>query len=329
MQRSAKPRRRGIIRRNRWLLARRSAQFGILGLFLLGPWFGIWWLKGTLASSTFLDTIPLTDPLVLLQSLTTGHEVGLTALIGALIVLLLYVIFGGRAYCSWVCPVNVVTDAAFWLRSRLRINAAWQPRKSARVWVLVTALAVSALTGTIAWELVNPITMLHRGLIFGMGLAWVIVAAVFVFDLAVSRRGWCSYLCPVGAFYATVGKLSVIRVNAVKPEACSDCGDCYRVCPEPHVIVPVLQPSRPDASRVITSGDCTNCGRCMDVCEEDVFRFGTRFGKNATAGVSRTGAELRTETLERSIADSSFAGSPPARSPKRSDSKAHSSPGSR
>jgi ferredoxin-type protein NapH len=201
----------------------------------------------------------------------------LTALIGALTVLALYVVVGGRAYCSWVCPINIVTDAAFWLRNRLRINASWQPRKSTRWWILATALTVSVLTGTIAWELVNPITMLQRGLVFGMGLAWVVVAAVFLFDLAVSRRGWCSYICPVGAFYGTIGKLSLVRVSAVRRQACTDCGDCYRVCPEPHVIVPALKPKEASASPVISSGDCTNCGRCIDVCPDDVFRFGTRF----------------------------------------------------
>ena len=59
------PGQRGLLARNRWLLARRSTQLGILALFLAGPWFGVWWLKGNLASSTFLDVIGLTDPLVL------------------------------------------------------------------------------------------------------------------------------------------------------------------------------------------------------------------------------------------------------------------------
>jgi peptide/nickel transport system substrate-binding protein len=270
-----------LFARNRWLLARRSVQLGVLALFLAGPWFGIWWLKGNLASSLFLDAIGLTDPLVLVQSFAAGHKVAAAALIGAVTILLLYVVVGGRAYCSWVCPINIVTDAAFWLRSRLRINASWQPRKSTRVWILVVALAVSALTATIAWELVNPITMLQRGLVFGMGLAWAPVLAVFLFDLAVSRRGWCSTICPVGAFYATVGKASLLRVGAVKRTACTDCGECFRVCPEPHVITPALKPRRADASPVIASGDCTNCGRCIDVCPDDVFRMGTRFAKLA------------------------------------------------
>jgi ferredoxin-type protein NapH len=271
--------RRNWWRRNRWLLVRRVIQFAILGLFLAGPWLGIWWVKGNLASSTIFDAIGLTDPLVLLQSLAAGHALAATAVVGALTVLALYLVVGGRAYCSWVCPINIVTDAAFWLRTRFGIPVAWQPRRSTRLWLLGAILAVSAVTGAIAWELVNPITLLHRGLVFGMGLAWLVVLAVFLFDLAVSRRGWCSYICPVGAFYGVVGKAALLRVNARNRAACTDCGDCYRVCPEPHVLVPVLKPGSPAGGIVVSSGDCTNCGRCLDVCEEDVLAFGTRFAK--------------------------------------------------
>ena len=269
---------RGLWQRNKWLLLRRTTQFSILFLFLLGPWFGIWWLKGNLASSVVLDTIGLTDPFILLQSLASGHAAGQAAVFGAVIVLMFYLLVGGRVYCSWVCPINVVTDAANWLRNRLKLNLSWQLKKSTRLWIMVMALATSAVTGAIAWEAVNPITMLQRGLVFGMGLAWVIVLAVFLFDLVVTRRGWCSHLCPVGAFYGLVGKRSLVRMNAPERTACTDCGDCFRVCPEPHVITPALKPELDTHTSVILHGDCTNCGRCIDVCDEGVFRFSTRFG---------------------------------------------------
>jgi len=241
---------------------------------MLGPWYGIWWVKGNLASSITLDTLSLTDPYIFVQSLASGHKINQLAVIGAITVTVFYLLVGGRVYCSWVCPVNVITDAAHWLRVKLRIPAGWQLRKSYRIWIMVMAVVVSAITATIAWEVVNPITMVQRGLVFGMGLAWSVVLAVFCFDLLVARRGWCSHLCPVGAFYGLLGRASFVRVSAYQRGACTDCGDCFRVCPEPHVIMPGL---KGNASPVITSGDCTNCGRCIDVCDDDVFRFGPRF----------------------------------------------------
>jgi ferredoxin-type protein NapH len=268
---------RNWLLRQRYLFLRRITQFTLLALFLSGPWYGYWILKGNLASSIFLDTLAFTDPYIYLQSIVGGHQMGTVASIGALTILAFYLVVGGRAYCSWVCPINIVTDAAFWLRTRLGLNLSWQPKKNIRHWLLLMTLLVSTVTSSIAWEVVNPITMLQRGLVFGMGIAWAIVLAVFLFDLIVSRRGWCSHLCPVGAFYGLVGKLSLVRVSASKRKACTDCGDCFRVCPEPHVITLPLLGEEKGINPIVTSGDCTNCGRCIDVCDEDVFHFATRF----------------------------------------------------
>ncbi len=261
---------------HKYLILRRVTQLAVLGIFLVGPWFGLWLVKGNLASSLTLQILPLTDPYVLLQSLVAGHAPELTAITGALIVAGFYGLLGGRLYCSWVCPINPVTDAAHWLHTRLGIQKGWQPRRETRLWVLAMTLVVSAITGTIAWEFVNPVSMLHRGLIFGIGFAWMFVAAVFLFDVFVSRRGWCGRLCPVGAFYGLLNDKSLLRVSAISREACNDCMDCYEVCPENHVITPALR-GHGDATPLIMSRDCTACGRCVDVCALDVFRFTHRF----------------------------------------------------
>ncbi|WP_421983512.1 quinol dehydrogenase ferredoxin subunit NapH [Roseibium sp.] len=267
---------KGWIGSRRYLLLRRASQLFFLALFLTGPLFGIWIAKGTLAGSLTLDILPLTDPLVALQSMLAGHWLSATALTGALIVLAAYALVGGRAYCSWVCPINPVTDAAHWMHRRLDLPKGWQPRRSTRYWLLAAALLVSFATGTIAWEVANPVTMVHRGLVFGLSAAWLVAAAVFLFDLFVARRGWCGRLCPVGAFYGLIGKMAVLRVSAPNRAACDDCMDCYAVCPENQVISPALK-GAPEASPLILAGDCTNCGACIDVCAQDVFKFTHRF----------------------------------------------------
>lgn len=265
----------------KWLLARRAVQIGLLALFLSGPLLQVWIVKGTLASSLTLGVLPLTDPLMAVQSLLAGHRLEKAALIGAGIVAVLYALLGGRAYCSWVCPVNLITDFAAWIRARLGLKEGLGLDRRLRLWLLAGVLAGSAVTGTIVWELVNPITILHRALvtgsILGGGAGMLVVAAIFLFDLGVSANGWCGHLCPVGAFYGLLGGKSVVRVRADNRAACDDCMDCFRVCPERQVIAPALRGQAKNIGPVILSGDCTNCGRCIDVCRKQVFRFGTRF----------------------------------------------------
>jgi ferredoxin-type protein NapH len=269
-----------------WLLLRRITQVSILLLFLVGPWFGLWIVKGNLNYSYTLDVLPLTDPFLLLQALLAGNTPERNALIGVAIVVLGYVVVGGRNFCSWVCPVNPVTDLANWLRARLGIKGGAHISRATRYWILAATLVVATATGTIAWEMVNPVSMLHRGLVFGMGFAWAVVVAVFLFDLFVMRHGWCGHLCPVGAFYSLIGRFSLLRIRLPNRAACDDCMDCFAVCPEQQVIRPALKAVN-GAPPVILEENCTNCGRCIDVCSKDVFRFGTRFGASAP-GVSGT-----------------------------------------
>jgi ferredoxin-type protein NapH len=132
---------------------------------------------------------------------------------------------------------------------------------------MVLALIVSAVVGVAAFEYISPISMLHRGLIYGIGTSWLIVLMVFIFDFLVLKHGWCGYLCPLGAFYSIVGKYSLLRINHIK-EACTDCNDCKMVCPEVQVLDIIGK-----KSGYINYGACTNCGRCIDVCEDDALKF--------------------------------------------------------
>ena len=285
---------KGWWRTHQWLLLRRASQFGILALFLAGPWAGYWIVKGNLNYSLTLDVLPLTDPYVLLQSLLAGHRPERSALIGVAIVLLAYLLLGGRSYCAWVCPLNVVTDAAHWLRRRLGVRGGARLSRAARYWILATTLVLAAVTGSIAWELVNPVSIVHRGLIFGIGAGWTVIAAVFLLDLFVSERAWCGHLCPVGAFYSLPAHFSPLRVSAVRRAQCNDCADCYAVCPEPLIIKPALKGAGHGVGPVILSPNCTHCGRCIDVCSKDVFAFGSRFNNRieprAGNGVTARGA---------------------------------------
>lgn len=261
----------------KWLFLRRLTQVGILSLFLLGPWAGIWIVKGTLSSNLILDVLPLTDPFLLLQTTVSGHLPETTALLGTVIVVTFYLLVGGRAFCGWVCPVNIVTDATAWLREKLGLRPRARPSRTTRYWLLGTLLIMTTLTGITVWEWINPVSMLHRGLIFGFGFAWVVLLAVFLFDLLVAQRGWCSHLCPMGATYSLLGAGSIIRVRADDRARCDDCMECFRVCPEPQVIQPALKGAGDGPGPVITGMNCTNCGRCIDVCDQIVFHFGTRF----------------------------------------------------
>lgn len=256
---------------HRFLILRRLSQITIILLFLLGPLWSVWIMRGNLANSTVFDTVPLSDPFVFIQLLFAGHIPEANAFIGVSIVLLFYFIVGGRVYCSWVCPINIVTDFAAWTRRKLGINSHTPIPKGLRHVILAATLIVPLVISIVAWELINPVSIVNRGIVFGIGYGWLVLVAIYLFDLAVVRNGWCGHLCPMGAFYGLIGKVRLTKVSAVNRQACNNCGDCYMVCPEPQVLKPVLRGEDKGISPVINNSDCTNCGRCIDVCAPDVF----------------------------------------------------------
>ena len=279
---------KGLWASSRFLGLRRLSQIFFLALFLSGPLLGFWIAKGTLASSMTFGVLPLTDPFVFLQSLAARHWPEATAVLGAAIVLAGYLLLGGRSYCAWVCPVNPVTDLAAWLRRRLGITYTAKIRPELRLYFVGAVLVASALSGSIAWELINPVTALHRALVFGLWFGAGGTAAIFVFDLFVAKHGWCGHLCPVGAFYGQIGKFALLRVAADNRAACNDCMDCFAVCPEPQVISPALKGERTGAGPIIVSGDCTICGACIDVCSKRVFNLSLRARNSAPSTNSTT-----------------------------------------
>ena len=270
---------KGWWKSHRWLLLRRLSQFLILAMFLSGPWLGVWILHGNYSSSLLLDAIPFTDPLITLQSLASGHLPATVALTGAVIITVLYALAGKRLFCSWVCPMNPVTDLASWLRRRFDLNQSATLPRHIRYVLLVVILVGSALTGTLLWEWINPVSLLGRSLVMGFGSGALLILALFLFDLLVVEHGWCGHLCPLGALYSVVGSKGALTVSAKERNRCNRCMDCFHVCPEPHVLrAPVLDEQSPVQ---VTSRDCMACGRCVDVCSEDVFTITTRWSSGA------------------------------------------------
>ena len=183
---------------------------------------------GNLSSSLVLQTVPLSDPFAVLQMIFAGAIISFDIALGALIISIFYFILGGRAFCSWVCPVNIITDSANYLRRVLKFDEVQKKQpatRNLRYWLILISFIISYFMGVAAFELISPVSMVHRGLIFGLGFGLATMIVIFLFDLFVLKNGWCGHICPLGGFYSLIGRSSLLRVHN-NSENCTPCMTC-------------------------------------------------------------------------------------------------------
>ena len=217
---------------------------------------------GTLSSSSLFG-ITLLDPFAVLQTIAAAKTFSLDWLIGLLPLLVVYGLIRGRAFCGWICPVNLLLEAVDWLRKKLNIKVQETvlPRH-VKVYVALGVLVLSALLSFPVFEVLSPISFINKGLVLGSLVGGVTLLAVIVVELFWGHRVWCRSICPLGGFYEVVGKVGLVNVH-MDHDACIGCKKCQKAClcdPE------ILDAAIAGEDTIVRAGDCMVCGRCIESC---------------------------------------------------------------
>lgn len=258
----------------KWTIARRIVQWSIILLFL-SPLFlleveGENFFFGSLASSNFLG-ITLTDPFAALQILVASKKFTFAYLGGALLIFAFYLLVRGRVFCSWVCPMNTLLELTDKLRKFFKLPDKTFNRHQ-KVYYALGVLVLSFIIGIPVFEIISPIGFTMRNMLFTFGIGIWIILAIVLFDLFVSKRGWCRYLCPLGGFYQAIGRAGLFQVK-FNHDKCVGCTKCRSVCFSDPVI---LEPGINRETQYVKAGDCSLCGACVDSCPFGALKISVR-----------------------------------------------------
>ena len=132
-----------------------------------------------------------------------------------------------------------------------------------------------------------PLSLTNVGIRAALGklFTWkaCILLAVIVGSV-VFYRPFCKWLCPLGAFYALLNKVSLFQMQ-VDQSKCVSCGKCAKVCK-----------MDVDVTKSPNHTECIRCGMCIRACPTDAvsFRYGFGSGKQKSK-TEQTTTEVKTE----------------------------------
>jgi ferredoxin-type protein NapH len=209
-----------------------------------------------------------------LQVMLASKEVVVNLLIGTGTVLFLWWLLGGRSFCSWACPYHLIAEWAemihLWAAKR-----GWAKEhkfdRGMRTVLFVIFLALAFFTGYTIFEMISPVGIISRALVYGPGIALFWVGILLLIEIFYSRRFWCRYVCPIGMVYGFVGTVSPVGVE-YDLDPCLHEGECLQVCMVPHVLQ-VTKLGQSPSKKVSIGADCTRCGMCIDACPTGALKY--------------------------------------------------------
>ena len=240
------------------LAAFTPVRLGVLGFVLV---FVGWWGQGQLSIVTVLGAIRtamtggsfaylLYDPFSLLVWIVTG---------------LGFVLWGRGLFCGWLCPFGALQEFAHHLGRLLRLpqiepTEAWDRRLKAVKYVLLAGMVGTAVVApdhidTVAevepFKTAITVLFLRSWPIAAYAAAWLVLG-MFTF------KGFCRYVCPLGAVMAVGGMVRGRDWIARREECGSPCQLCKVRCKYGAI----------KADGTIVYSECFQCLDCVTIHDD-------------------------------------------------------------
>ena len=187
--------------------------------------------------------------------------------------LMLYGLLLGRTICGWICPLGLIQELFHKIstvkikKSRFTHGLSYLKYVILAVFVIAIPLAYSVQrfpvpgfckyicpAGTFEGAmglLANPVNA-EKFSILNILFTRKFIIMVAIFTACIfCYRAFCRFLCPLGAIYGLLARLSVLGVK-VEADKCTGCGRCVAHC-------------RMDI-RQVGDHECISCGSCINVC---------------------------------------------------------------
>jgi len=181
-----------------------------------------------------------------------------------------FTIIAGRFYCGWLCPFGAVLEASYRLvpvERKISRNADMY-LKLVKYVILLTLFIIyflfsnKSLAIYIA-SIIEPFATFFK--LYGSLIFWIWLVSMLLISSVLSRF-YCRYLCPLGAFFTLLSRLStflkVTKLNVNLPqENCKGCKVAQNICQMQAIFYDDVS-KRPE----IDNAECFMCNTCAEIC---------------------------------------------------------------
>lgn len=186
----------------------------------------------------------------------------------------------GRVVCGFLCPFGLIQELLHKLPTPKLKKNRWTRRLSLLKYVILGVFVVvvplwyafaEGMPVPAFCKYICPAGTLEGGFFLvgmreeyraltGALFQWKTVLCVMILAACIFvYRGFCRFLCPLGAIYSLFSRIALLAVRVDK-NLCNDCGLCVKACPM-------------DIRRV-GDHECIHCGHCASCCPKNAIYFG-------------------------------------------------------
>ncbi len=210
----------------------------------------------------------------------------------------------GRFICGFLCPFGWLQELLHKIPTKKLSTKKLEPLTYLKYAILLLAVVLlpaivvndlgmgdpffckyicpqGVLEGAIPLAAVNEGIRSALGPLFNRKLIILIVVVVLSI---LFYRPFCKWICPLGAFYALMNKVSLLGIK-VDEHKCVSCGKCARVCK-----------MDVDVTKTPNHTECIRCGKCITSCPTDAikFNYGFEMPKKITDGIEKPDNKKKT-----------------------------------
>jgi len=196
--------------------------------------------------------------------------------------LLFFGALAGRLICGFLCPFGLLQDliAKIPVKKRNRFRAD-RPLRFVKYAVLILTVSLPLFikltpffckylcpSGTVAGVLLSLSDSKLFSVLGGEFACKISVLLIILVLSAIIIRPFCKYLCPLGAFYGLLNRVSLVRMRC-DADKCVSCGKCASVCP-----------MGVDPSKHPNDAECIRCAACVSSCPGSALKLGVAEAKS-------------------------------------------------